>query len=242
MQALNPPDPKSPVGLLVSGGLDSGILLCQLFKQGIDAQPFYVRCGLAWESVELTAVRRLLAAVSPEGARGLVVFEMPMGDVYGDHWSITAHDTPDALTPDEAVYLPGRNALLLLKAALWCQLNGIGQIALGPLASNPFPDATPAFFATFERMLAEATGGHVAIWRPLAELHKDAVMRLGAGFPLELTFSCIDPAGERHCGRCNKCHERRLAFASAGLVDPTDYANGPLLSTAAAKETRLCSE
>jgi 7-cyano-7-deazaguanine synthase len=41
--------------------------------------------------------------------------------------------------------------------------------------------------------------------------------------PLELTFSCIRPAGERHCGSCNKCAERRQAFASAGLKDPTDY-------------------
>jgi 7-cyano-7-deazaguanine synthase len=42
---------------------------------------------------------------------------------------------------------------------------------------------------------------------------------------LELTFSCIDPQEGEHCGRCNKCAERRRAFATSGLVDRTTYAD-----------------
>ena len=34
-------------------------------------------------------------------------------------------------------------------------------------------------------------------------------MALGRGLPLELTFSCIAPVAGQHCGRCNKCAERR---------------------------------
>jgi len=47
-------------------------------------------------------------------------------------------------TPDDAVFLPGRNVLLLSKAMLWCHLHGVEEVALAPLESNPFPDATPA--------------------------------------------------------------------------------------------------
>jgi 7-cyano-7-deazaguanine synthase len=62
----------------------------------------------------------------------------------------------------------------------------------------------------------------VRILRPYAGLDKTEVMRRGRGLPLGLTFSCLRPAHGRHCGRCNKCRERREAFADAGLRDPTD--------------------
>jgi 7-cyano-7-deazaguanine synthase len=42
--------------------------------------------------------------------------------------------------------------------------------------------------------------------------------------PLELTFSCIAPAGSLHCGQCNKCAERQRAFRLSSMPDPTRYA------------------
>ena len=54
-------------------------------------------------------------------------------------------------------------------------------------------------------------------------MKKVEVMRLGRGLPLELTFSCIQPREEGHCGRCNKCAERQHAFREAQLSDPTRY-------------------
>jgi 7-cyano-7-deazaguanine synthase len=52
---------------------------------------------------------------------------------------------------------------------------------------------------------------------------KRQVMQLGRELPLELTFSCIAPVGELHCGRCNKCAERQAAFHEAAIVDRTIY-------------------
>ena len=71
-----------------------------------------------------------------------------------------------------------------------------------------------------------AVGGSVRVRRPYADLglHKRDVLRRGAGLPLEHTFSCLRPAGGRHCGRCNKCAERRAGFRDAGVPDPTRYA------------------
>lgn len=216
---------RSPaIGLLVSGGLDSAILLGHLLESGRDVQPFYIRAGLFWERHELAALNRLLAHFGGEKLRPLVVLNMPLADVYDNHWSVTGRGVPNGSTPDEAVYLPGRNALLLIKAALWCSLNGVDELAMAPLGSNPFSDATPEFFAGFESMLNVATAGNLKLSRPFAPLHKSDVMRLGRSFPLELTFSCIAPVDELHCGDCNKCAERRLAFAEAGLDDPTVYA------------------
>jgi len=125
---------------------------------------------------------------------------------------------------DEAVFLPGRNPLLLIKPALWCRLHGIGHLTLATLANNPFPDATPNFFAQFEEVLREAVGGQLRIARPFEHLTKDRVLDMGRGLPLELTFSCLSPVDGLHCGQCNKCAERRRAFSEAGIDDLTRYA------------------
>ena len=121
------------------------------------------------------------------------------------------------------MFLPGRNVLLLSKAILWCHLHKVPAVALAPLESNPFPDATPGFFAAFQDVVNQATGGCVQVLRPYAGLTKSAVMRRGRGLPLELTFSCIRPVQGRHCGRCNKCAERRRAFSDVGMTDETEY-------------------
>jgi len=212
------------IGLLVSGGLDSSILLAHLLQEGRRVQPFYVRCDLYWQAAELAALERFLLAVASPDLEKLVTFDLPLADVYQRHWSITGKGVPGADTPDEAVYLPGRNALLIIKAALWCQLNGINEIALAPLGSNPFPDATGDFFREFSAVLNRATNGHLQIVRPFAELHKRRVMELGRNAPLELTFSCIAPIDGLHCGTCNKCAERQTAFRDASMKDPTPYA------------------
>jgi 7-cyano-7-deazaguanine synthase len=215
----------SPAALavLVSGGLDSAILLGEALRDTAAVHPLYVRHGLAWEQAELGHLRRFLEAVSCPALRPLQVLEMPVADLYGSHWSLTGRDVPSADSPDEAVFLPGRNVLLLGKAMIWCHLHGVPAVALAPLRSNPFPDATPEFFDRYEEIVNEGIGGAVQILRPYRGLHKIEVMRRGRGLPLERTFSCIRPAGGRHCGRCNKCAERRRAFGDAGMADPTDY-------------------
>lgn len=148
---------------------------------------------------------------------------MPVTDLYGEHWSITGRNVPDADTPDEAVFLPGRNVLLLAKGMLWCHLRKVPALALGSLQSNPFPDATPEFFAGFKKVVNDAIDGKVEIRLPFAGLKKKAVMQRGRGLPLEHTFSCIQPHDGLHCGKCNKCAERQHAFADAGMADPTRY-------------------
>jgi 7-cyano-7-deazaguanine synthase len=76
-----------------------------------------------------------------------------------------------------------------------------------------------------EATVNQAMGDDVRIETPYAELSKIDVIHLGRGLPLNHTFSCIAPLDGRHCGRCNKCAERRRAFAAAGVEDPSEYAN-----------------
>jgi 7-cyano-7-deazaguanine synthase len=217
----------SPIAVLLSGGLDSAILLGHLVALGHRVQPIYLRGNLRWEPAELAAARAFVRAMARPALEDLVVLDMPLSDLYGVHWSTDGAAVPDASTPDEAVYLPGRNPLLLLKPIVWCGLHGIGRLALGVLGSNPFHDATPEFFDPFAAAMEIATGRRVEILRPLADRTKREVMLLGRKLPLERTFSCIAPQAGRHCGGCNKCAERAAAFRLAGLNDPTWYAQPP---------------
>jgi 7-cyano-7-deazaguanine synthase len=216
-------DPAS-LAILVSGGLDSAILLGEALSQHPVVHPVYIRSGLAWEAEEQQHLRHFLDAVASPALRPLTVLELTVKDLYGDHWSLTGSEVPGAHTPDDAVYLPGRNVLLLAKALIWCHLHGVSDLAIGVLQSNPFRDATPKFFTDFQAVVNEAVGGTVRIRRPYAGMNKREIMRRARGLPLTLTFSCINPAGGNHCGRCNKCAERREAFAAAGIRDATSYA------------------
>ncbi|MDB5385004.1 MAG: ExsB family protein [Planctomycetaceae bacterium] len=219
---------KRVVGLLLSGGLDSAILLGFLLRRGARVQPFYIDCGLIWQRAELRALRRFLSAMAESNLLPLVVLSFPLDDVYGQHWSITGCAIPAASTSDQAVFLPCRNVFLVIKAALWCQLHGIQELALATLISNPFPDASLRFFEKFQSALQIALCQEFRIIRPFGQYHKQQVMDLGRNLPLELTFSCVSPIDGEHCGACNKCAERQAAFRIAGMHDLTAYATNSI--------------
>lgn len=212
------------VCVLVSGGVDSAILVWKMLQDGSEVQPVYVRTGMLWETIEQRWLDRYLEAIAAPALKPLRALALPLGDVYASHWSVSGRGTPTYHAPDEAVYLPGRNLILLAKTAVYCALNGIPRIAIGVLAGNPFPDATDGFFDGLARVLSSGLNHQIGIERPFAALHKAEVVRLGAHLPLELTFSCINPVGDLHCGDCNKCAERQRGFHDAEVLDCTQYA------------------
>ncbi|MHB1424234.1 MAG: 7-cyano-7-deazaguanine synthase [Gemmataceae bacterium] len=216
-------DASRPLAVLVSGGLDSAILLAESLRQYPAVWPLYVRFGLFWEKTELEHLCRFLDAIRAPALRAPTMLDMPVADLYGEHWSLTGTGVPSAGTPDAAVYLPGRNVLFLAKAMLWCHLHDVPTLALAPLESNPFPDATPDFFSAYQAVVNQAIGGAVRVVQPYRGLHKNEVLERGRHLPLQWTFSCISPRDGRHCGVCNKCAERRDAFLQTGCPDPTDY-------------------
>ena len=224
-----PPAAGAPLAVLVSGGLDSAILLAEALAVYPAVYPIFVRVGSFWEDAEFAHLERFLDAVRSPNLKPCVELAQPVDDLYGRHWSMTGENVPARFTPDEDVYLPGRNVMLLAKPLVWCHLNGVPELATAPLAINPFPDATPEFYDGFARLVSRAIDGNVRVLRPYAAmgLHKVDVLRRGIRFPLRHTFSCIRPANGLHCGACSKCGERIRGFADAGLTDPTEYASTP---------------
>lgn len=223
------PTPPMKVGVLLSGGLDSSILLARLVEEGNQVQPFYVRSQLIWEQNELRAAHEFVDALNSTLVNQLVTLELPLLDLYEKHWSTTGIGIPDASSPDEAVFLPGRNALLIIKAALWCQMRQVPSLAIGVLDGNPFLDATEEFFGNLQNALNLASSHTLQLIRPFAKWNKRQVMEFGRSYPLELTFSCLQPVDRMHCGTCNKCAERHQAFDVIGANDPTHYAQMALV-------------
>ena len=221
---------RPPTAVLVSAGLDSAVLAAAAAREG-PVHPLYVSTGLAWERAELAALDQLLATAPFQlNVEPVARLSFTVEDVYpATHWALRG--TPPAFdTADEEVYLTGRNVVLLSKAAIYGAQHRIGRIALGPLAGNPFPDATPEFFTAMARALSLGLDHPIEVVTPFLSLEKSEVIRLGVelGVPLELTLSCMNPQQGRHCGQCSKCRERRDAFREAGVRDLTIYASVPL--------------
>ena len=216
------------VGALVSG-LDSAIMAALLSREYFSVTPLFVRAGLKWEDAERAALEAYFEALDADPIQPLVELDLGARSIYGRHWSTGGENVPDASRPDEEWYLPGRNLLLLSTAATYGAINGISRLAIGILASNPFPDARPDFLRSLEQSAGLALDSPVQVLTPLAGMHKADVIRAGAELPIEYALSCADPVNGGHCGVCGKCGERRRGFIDANVADPTRYAQlGPL--------------
>jgi 7-cyano-7-deazaguanine synthase len=211
------------IAVLSSGGLDSCVLLAEEAKTA-EVYPIYVRCGLAWEEMEREALGVFLRALGDPHVKAVTTLSAPIDTMYGNHWSVSGDTVPGAEESDSSVYLPGRNILLIGLAAVWCSTHDVSRIAIGSLAGNPFSDATPKFFSDFASALSSGLNHPIEVKAAFRELRKWELIRQFQHLPLESTLTCMAPRGLRHCGQCNKCRERQVGFAMAGVQDPTDYA------------------
>jgi 7-cyano-7-deazaguanine synthase len=225
--------------VLFSAGLDSAVLVAEALRQG-PVRPIYVGVGFAWEAEERAMAARLFARPPFAGrVDPLVTLSFDMRDVFPpSHWAVRG-EPPAFDTPDEDVYIHGRNVILASKAAVYLSRAAFARasaprepqrLLIGTLAGNPFPDATPEFFAAMARALSLGLDAPITIAAPFSTLHKPDVIRRGVelGVPLELTLSCMQPRDGLHCGQCSKCRERRDAFREARVTDPTTYRQTPV--------------
>ena len=129
--------------VLASGGLDSAALLAETASVGV-AYPIYVEAGMVWESGEKASLERFVAALDSPNVRPTTYLSLQVAPLLAGHWSVTGQGIPDSDAPDEEMYIPGRNILLIGLAAVWCSTHGVNRVVIGSLGSNPFPDATPS--------------------------------------------------------------------------------------------------
>jgi 7-cyano-7-deazaguanine synthase len=138
---------------------------------------------------------------------------------------------PDGHYAEETMRLtvvPNRNAIMLAIAFGVAVAKEAQAVAAAVHGGDHFiyPDCRPPFVKAFATMQRFALDGfaQIALETPFLRRSKADIVREGArlGLPFEETWSCYK-GGDRHCGRCGTCVERREAFHLAGVDDPTVY-------------------
>jgi 7-cyano-7-deazaguanine synthase len=133
--------------------------------------------------------------------------------------------------PNMAVtVVPNRNAVMLAIAYAAAVSEQAEIVAIGVHGGDHFiyPDCRPAFIEAFDRMQKLAVVGfgqeNLRLYAPFLHKTKHDIAALGAELevPFAETWSCYK-GGEKHCGRCGTCIERKEAFALSGVPDPTEY-------------------
>ena len=126
----------------------------------------------------------------------------------------------------KSTVVPFRNGIMLAVAAGLAESRGLSHIMLANHAGDHtiYPDCRPEFVKGMNDAVVAGTGGQVTFIAPYTDLTKGQIAAIGQklGIDYALTYSCYK-GGEKHCGRCATCLERKEALAEAGIADPTVY-------------------
>ena len=224
----------TPAVVLVSGGMDSAVVLAIAREQGYAVHALSVRYGQRHTS-ELDAADRIARALDAVAHKTVSVDLRSIGgSALTDDIDVPLDSDQDPGTPDIPVtYVPARNTIMLSLALGWAEVIGSADIFCGVNAVDysGYPDCRPEFISAFERLANLATkagveGAGLRIHAPLLHLSKADIVREGLRLNVDFaqTVSCYkaDAAG-RACGHCDACRLRAEAFLAAGVPDPTRY-------------------
>ena len=221
--------------VLLSGGMDSAVVLALAREQGYTCHALSVRYGQRHTS-ELDAAARVARSLGAVAHKTVVVdlrsiggsaltddIEVPIdadGHVIGDDIPVT--------------YVPARNTIMLSVALGWAEVLGSADLFCGVNAVDysGYPDCRPEFIKAFERLANVATkagveGAGFRVHAPLLRMSKAEIVREGLrlGVDFAQTVSCYQADAEgRACRHCDACRLRAEGFAAAGVADPTHYA------------------
>ena len=174
------------VTVLLSGGLDSAVLLALLRSRGVRTQALHLRYG---------------QPSGPAEERAAIAIADRLGV------PITVQDLPPLVSRTSGEIL-GRNALFAF-LALACASEAVAGVALGLHAGCTYYDTSPSFAEGLTRLLDGYTGGAITLITPFLDRTKDEIVELGLalGVPLELTWSC-ERGSVNPCGQCLSCLDR----------------------------------
>ncbi len=212
--------------VIFSGGLDSTTLLYDLKSAGHEVAALAVNYGQR-HGCELLSAKAICQSINVE----LITLELKgLAQIFGHNSLSDANVTVPTGTyePDsmQQTTVPNRNMILLSLATGWAISHDYQAVAFGAHSGEytPYPDCRPEFAAAMDDAAQLCDWQAVRILAPFVNWSKADIVRRGSelNVPFEETWSCY-VGGEKHCGRCGTCLDRKLAFETSGIKDPTVY-------------------
>ena len=225
---------NNPAVVLLSGGMDSAVVLAIAREQGYAVHALSVRYGQRHTS-ELDAATRVARSLDAVAHKTVSVDLRSIGgSALTDDIDVPLDSDQHPGGPDIPItYVPARNTIMLSLALGWAEVLGSADIFCGVNAVDysGYPDCRPEFIAQFERLANVATkagveGAGLRVHAPLQRMSKADIVREGMrlGVDFAQTVSCYRADAEgRACGHCDACRLRADGFAAAGVEDPTRY-------------------
>jgi 7-cyano-7-deazaguanine synthase len=214
------------VVVILSGGLDSTTVLYQLRAQGHEVKAISINYGQRHRH-ELEAAK---AICDRTGVMQQVVDLSRLTPIFGrNRLTDASGDIPEGPYSSETLALttvPNRNMILLSVSIGWAISLGYDGVAFGAHQGphTNYPDCRPEFAEAMDRAAKLCDEHPIRVLAPFVTGDKADIVATGyqLGVPFELTWSCYR-GGQRHCGRCGTCLDRREAFRKNKLKDPVEY-------------------
>lgn len=224
-----------PAVVLVSGGMDSAVVLAIARELGFAPHALSVRYGQRHTS-ELDAAARVAATLGAAAHKTVHVDLRSIGGsaLTDEHIDVPVDSDGHVIGADIPVtYVPARNTIMLSVALGWAEVLGATDLFCGVNAVDysGYPDCRPEFIDGFQALANLATkagveGAGFRVHAPLLRMSKADIVREGLrlGVDFSQTVSCYQAdADGRACGHCDACRLRAEGFAAAGVADPTRY-------------------
>lgn len=209
-----------PVVLLLSGGIDSTVVLAQLHKKAIPVHALSFNYGQR-HSVELEFAKRNAQkyAVAQHHIIAPDYKAMQQGNLLTD-LSFTPKNYLEEALPRgiNDCYVPGRNLLMLSYAAAYAEAHGLTDIYFAANADDAlrFPDCSTTFISTLQALWQSCPNTqNIILQTPLLKYNKTQVIQnaLALEIPLNDTISCYSPEEDLECGSCLSCIVKQNAIA-----------------------------
>ena len=126
----------------------------------------------------------------------------------------------------KSTVVPFRNGIMLAVACGIAESRGLKYVMIANHFGDHsiYPDCRAGFVRAMSQAMAEGTYDGITLFAPYTDISKTDIARRGAalGIDYSLTYSCYK-GGEKHCGKCGTCVERKEAMREAGIDDTTEY-------------------
>ena len=210
--------------IILSGGMDSVTLLHYRKERIALAVSFDYGSNHNAREIECAAHHCSLL-----GIEHIVIPLEFMGRYFKSSLLSGADDIPEGHYADDnmkSTVVPFRNGIMLSVACGLAESRGLCHVMMANHGGDHaiYPDCRADFVKAMSEAMRCGTYDGVTIEAAFTDITKGDIARIGKGLGVDYskTYSCYK-GGERHCGKCGTCVERKEAMAEAGIEDPTDY-------------------